>query len=219
MLNTRRVARELSLLTMAQISNRAEGGAVSIPEMLGRAADMLAAEARDRLQESGGELVAAEARVHAAYLEVGAGEGLSKGDLEELLGALDRAQRAVELLGSALEMPAQVALADGEEVRTFVLGQVQRYVDHAAEIDARLQDAAQNWSVDRMASLDRDVLRLAVGELLWASDTPVEVVINEAVELAKKYGTQDSGRFVNGVLARFAPEAARLRSGKPEHVV
>jgi N utilization substance protein B len=70
-----------------------------------------------------------------------------------------------------------------------------------------------------MASLDRDVLRLAVGELLWASDTPVEVVINEAVELAKKYGTQDSGRFVNGVLARFAPEAARLRSGKPEHVV
>jgi N utilization substance protein B len=219
MLNTRRVARELALLTMAQISNRVEGGTVSVPEMLGRAADMLAAEARDRLQESGGDLVAAETLVHGAYLEVGAGESLSKADLEGLLGALERAQRAVELLGSALEMPAQVALADSEEVRAFVRSQVQRYVDHAADIDARLEDAAQNWSVERMASLDRDVMRLAVGELLWATDSPVEVVINEAVELAKKYGTPDSGRFVNGVLARFAPEGARLRSGKTEHVV
>ena len=59
---------------------------------------------------------------------------------------------------------------------------------------------------------------LAVGELLWAPEIPVEVAINEAIELAKKYGTPDSGRFVNGVLSRFAEEAATLRGTKPNVV-
>ncbi|MNF13167.1 hypothetical protein D3C80_2149120 [compost metagenome] len=63
-----------------------------------------------------------------------------------------------------------------------------------------------------MASLDRDVLRLAVAELKYDPSVPVEVAINEAVELAKKYGTDESGRFVNGVLSAIAPEAAELRS-------
>jgi N utilization substance protein B len=111
-----------------------------------------------------------------------------------------------------------VALSGAEDVREFALKQVQRYLDHKGVIDEKLQEAAENWSVDRMASLDRDVMRLAAGELLWAPEIPVEVAINEAVELAKKYGTPDSGRFVNGVLSRFADEGARLRGGKPNVV-
>lgn len=219
MLNIRRVSRELALLTLAQISTRPEQSTINIHEMLGRAADMLAHEARERLQEAGADLVTAERRAQEAYLETSAGESLSKDDLTQLLAALDRAQQAVELLGSALELPAQVALVGSDEVRDFVAAQVQRYMVQAKDIDQRLESAADNWAVDRMASLDRDVLRLAVAELLGAPETPVEVVINEAVELAKKYGTPDSGRFVNGVLARFAPEAQKLRSSKPHHVV
>lgn len=217
-LNSRRVARELALLTMAQLTNRNEKAPTSLQEMLARAADMLAAEARERLQEAGSDLVAAEGRIHESYLEASAGEKLGKKDIEGILEAIDKAQQAVELLGSAVELPAQVALADAEEVKAFVKEQVQRYLDHKAEIDERLAAAAQNWSVERMASLDRDVLRIAVGELLWAREVPVEVAINEAVELAKKYGTLDSGRFVNGVLSRFADEAAGLRGGKPNVV-
>lgn len=219
MLNIRRVSRELALLTLTQISSRPEQSSISVHEMLGRAADMLAYEARERLQEAGADLVTAERRAQEAYLETSAGEGLSKDDLTQLLAALERAQQAVELLGSALELPAQVALVGSDEVRDFVGAQVQRYLRQAKDIDQRLESAADNWAVDRMASLDRDVLRLAVAELLYAPETPVEVVINEAVELAKKYGTPDSGRFVNGVLARFASEAQNLRSGKPHHVV
>jgi N utilization substance protein B len=219
MLNIRRVSRELALLTLAQISNRPEHTAINVHEMLARAADMLSHEARERLQEAGADLVAAERRAQEAYLEIGAGETLSRDDVTQLLGGLERAQQAVELLGSALELPAQVALVGSDEVRDFVAAQVQRYLARAADIDARLASAADNWAVDRMASLDRDVLRLAVAELLGAPETPVEVVINEAVELAKKYGTPDSGRFVNGVLARFAQEAQQLRAGKPQHVV
>ena len=217
MLNTRRVARELALLTMAQLTNRGEKVPPSLGDMLGRAADMLATEARERLQEAAAELSNAEHTLHEKYLEI-AEEPLKRKDLEQALGALDKAQEAVETIGSALELPAMVALAGAEDVREFALEQVQRYMDHKAEIDQKLQEAAQNWSVERMASLDRDVMRLAIGELLWAPQVPVEVAINEAVELAKKYGTQDSGRFVNGVLSRFAEEGARIRGGKP-HVV
>ncbi|MDB5096648.1 MAG: nusB [Cyanobacteria bacterium RYN_339] len=217
MLNSRRVARELALLTMSQVSNRGDKTPPSPGEMLGRAADMLATEARERLEEAAATLSTVEHTIHGHYIEMRE-EPLNRKDIEELLAGVDKAQEAIEIIGSALELPAMVALAGAEETRTFALSQVQRYMDHKAEIDKRLEDAARNWSVDRMASLDRDVMRLAVGELLWAPEIPVEVAINEAIELAKKYGMADSGRFVNGVLSRFAEEAATLRGNKP-HVV
>lgn len=70
---------------------------------------------------------------------------------------------------------------------------------HRAVIDRALSDVAKDWPVDRLASTDRTILRMAVYEL-YHLDTPARVVINEAVELAKRYGTDNSGRFVNGVL-------------------
>lgn len=215
MLNTRRVARELALLTMSQQSNRSEK--TSLTEMVARAADMLGIEARDRVAEAAGDLTAAEHAVHEQYLGISEA-ALTKADLEKLLAAIEKAQLAAELVGNAIGLPAMVALADEASVREFVTAMVQRYLDNQADVDRRLQEAAKNWTVERMASLDRDVLRLAVAELLFSTGEPVEVVINEAVELAKKYGTLESGRFVNGVLSRFADEAAALRGGKP-HVV
>jgi N utilization substance protein B len=70
-------------------------------------------------------------------------------------------------------------------------------------IDERIESASTNWRVDRMARVDRNALRLAVFELLHG-DAPVKVVINEAIELGKKYGSESSGAFVNGVLDRIA---------------
>ncbi len=79
-------------------------------------------------------------------------------------------------------------------------------------IDERIEGASTNWRVDRMARVDRNALRLAVFELLHG-DAPVKVVINEAIELGKKYGSESSGAFVNGVLDRIAaglPAGRRL---------
>ena len=70
-------------------------------------------------------------------------------------------------------------------------------------IDERIEGASTNWRVDRMARVDRNALRLAVFELLHG-DAPVKVIINEAIELGKKYGSESSGAFVNGVLDRIA---------------
>ncbi len=75
-----------------------------------------------------------------------------------------------------------------------------------ADIDARIGAAAIGWELDRMAVVDRNVLRLAVAELLGCPDVPTAVILNEAVELASAYSTDDSGRFVNGVLATLAEQ-------------
>lgn len=79
-------------------------------------------------------------------------------------------------------------------------------------IDARIQDVSVNWKLTRMSVIDRTVLRLGTYELL-ESDTPNRVVLNEAIELAKKYGAEDSGKFVNGLLDKVAQKAKRSGPG------
>ena len=78
--------------------------------------------------------------------------------------------------------------------------------EHQAQIDALLVTHADRWAIERMPVVDRTILRLGVFELLWGGDVPVPVVINEAVELAKELSTEDSGRFVNGLLGRIAED-------------
>ncbi|MBM4344607.1 MAG: transcription antitermination factor NusB [Deltaproteobacteria bacterium] len=82
---------------------------------------------------------------------------------------------------------------------------VQGVVAHRNELDSRIQAIAQHWKLDRMSAVDRNLLRLAAFELLHLGDeVPKNVAINEAVEIAKKYGNEDSSAFVNGILDRLA---------------
>jgi N utilization substance protein B len=85
----------------------------------------------------------------------------------------------------------------------FCLGLYDGVLAHLDEIDTRLGAAAENWRLPRMAAVDRNVLRLGAYELLFAPDTPPGVAIDEAIELARRYGSKDSPGFVNGVLDRL----------------
>jgi N utilization substance protein B len=78
---------------------------------------------------------------------------------------------------------------------------------HLGELDKLIGEYAQDWTVDRMAAVDRNILRLAVFELLHRPDVPPNAAISEAVVAAKELSTEDSGRFVNGILGRIAREA------------
>ena len=89
------------------------------------------------------------------------------------------------------------------ELKVFTRGLVDGTCAHIEEIDQRIRDAAENWDMSRMAALDRNILRMAVYELAYCDDIPPKVAINEAIELAKQFGAEESGQFVNGILDKI----------------
>ncbi len=111
---------------------------------------------------------------------------------------------------SAEEMEDQVALYKeelsecSEEDVEYICGKFKGIVAKMEEIDAAINEASKGWKVSRMAKVDLTLMRLAVYEMKFDEDVPVKVAINEAIELAKQYGSDDSPAFVNGVLAKLA---------------
>ncbi|HEY2405707.1 MAG TPA: transcription antitermination factor NusB [Polyangiaceae bacterium] len=102
------------------------------------------------------------------------------------------------------ELPAEDA--DGrsyaDELVRGVLGELEK-------TDEEIKKASQNWRLERMTRVDRNVLRIGTWELLWRRDVPRAVILDEAVEIAKRFGTEESGAFVNGVLDRVAENVGR----------
>jgi N utilization substance protein B len=116
-------------------------------------------------------------------------------------------ERALGLLYEAelkASSPTEVVADLAVKPDAYVLVLLSAVEDRNDEIDALISGAAIGWDLDRMAVVDRNVLRLAVAELLVSDDVPTAVILNEAVELASGYSTDDSGRFVNGLLATVA---------------
>ncbi|MGN0348750.1 MAG: transcription antitermination factor NusB, partial [Roseburia sp.] len=91
-----------------------------------------------------------------------------------------------------------------EKEGEYLAKKCQDIVSHIEEIDAQINEVATGWKTSRMGKADLTLLRLAVYEMKYEEDTPVKVAINEAVELAKKYGAENSPSFINGVLAKLA---------------
>jgi transcription antitermination factor NusB len=121
----------------------------------------------------------------------------------------------VDLRGSDLLSEAREFL-DGQEpdreAREFAGGLIEGIQEHRAELDGVIGEVAENWNIERMAVIDRNVLRIACYELLWRKDIPPKVAINEAIELGKRYSTQNSGAFINGILDKVK---SRFADGSP----
>lgn len=107
------------------------------------------------------------------------------------------------------EMPEQLVLFENtienlsDADRAYISGKTDKIIAHLTEIDDEINAKATGWKTSRMGKVDLSILRVAVYEIRFEEETPEKVSINEAVELAKKYGTDDSASFVNGVLAKF----------------
>ena len=128
-----------------------------------------------------------------------------------VLGALEHTLRV---------MVEEWALRDEEaarlvpEIREFGITLAEAYFTDSLRIDEYIEGFSHEWALDRMPGIDRNILRLAIAELLHFPDVPVSATINEAVELAKEYGTEESGKFVNGILGAFVrSEHAPVNSG------
>jgi N utilization substance protein B len=87
-------------------------------------------------------------------------------------------------------------------------------IDHKEEIDAIIARLSKGWDVKRLASVDRNIMRLALYEIIYRDDIPPAVSVNEAVEMAKIFGGEKSGKFINGVLGQVAEKSAEFKSSK-----
>lgn len=137
-------------------------------------------------------------------------------DLDEALERFWESQRAREreTAAAAGTAPAPEGTlppptAAESAVRLFAEPLIRGTLEHREELDALIQKHAKNWSLHRMAVVDRNLLRLAAYEMLYREDIPPVVSINEAVDIAKKYSTDDSGKFVNGILDSLRKEILR----------
>lgn len=141
---------------------------------------------------------------------------------DELGKALDQfwdSQRAAAIAGEkgaatwgqAPELPPP----DPEEqaMRLFADPLIRGTLEHRDEMDEIIKKHAKNWDLHRMAAVDRNILRLAIYEMLHREDIPPVVSINEAVDIAKKFSTEDSGKFVNGILDKVKGELMRPARG------
>jgi N utilization substance protein B len=118
-------------------------------------------------------------------------------------------ERALSLLYEAEAKgvaPADVLSALPLEPAPFAIALVAGVGEHGAEIDGYISRFSKGWAIDRMPALDRALLRIAIFELTHRPDVPTGAVLSEAVDLASRYSTEESGRFVNGVLGQIARE-------------
>jgi N utilization substance protein B len=109
----------------------------------------------------------------------------------------------------------------GAGLRQFALDLAVGVRTKRDELDRIIQEAAQNWTIGRMTPIDRSILRLGTFEILFCKDTPAKVAIDEAIELAKRFGTAESSRFVNGILDRIVTthprHASPVDSAQPDN--
>ena len=136
-------------------------------------------------------------------------------DLDRALDEFWQTQRAAAIAGEKgpatwgqpVELPPLTA---GEaETRLFADPLIRGVIEHRDAIDERIKAHAKNWEFHRIAAVDRNIMRLAIFEMLHREDIPPVVSINEAVDIAKKFSTQDSGKFVNGILDKVKSHLSR----------
>jgi N utilization substance protein B len=143
-------------------------------------------------------------------------------NLEEALSRFWATQQATAIAedkapanwGQTVELPPPTP--QELTTRLFADKLIRGVLEHRDELDTRIKQHAENWDLHRMAVVDRNILRLAIFEMLYREDIPPIVSINEAVDIAKKFSTHDSGKFVNGILDKVKGELNRpARMVKP----
>lgn len=124
----------------------------------------------------------------------------------DMQGRLDDLLNIAEKAMLALEIAEMAALSENAGVKEYINKITTEFNAHKSEIDEQIKKFAFGWDINRLVKMDKDILRIAICELLFVQDAPVKVVIDEALELCKKYSTDDSSSFVNGILGKVVLE-------------
>lgn len=194
----RRIARELALLSLSQMPSTPERlDTQQMNNLVLAAVRTLTGEIQEALETAAAELKRGSDRLltsETRAVDVRSAKAM-------VADAIELAEKAINRLGTAVEIPEVVQLTNQQDVRSYALEILKTINRRQTEIDEALTQALQDWQLNRLARIDRDILRIAVAEVSFLG-IPDRVAINEAVELAKRYSDEEGHRFINGVLRR-----------------
>ena len=212
----RTASRELALIAFNQLSKNPDKlNNIDITEIIELSADTLLREAESNLQSSVREIT--EIRDFIVNYEVEHPDN-AESPIERLIvpvalpmtsdmiGRIDTMLNAASKIGSAIDMTEISTLSNREEVKDYAVKIISTFIENNTVIDEQIKKHSKGWDIDRLLKIDRSILRIAITELLFFDDIPAAVAINEAVELAKKYGTEESFSFINGILRQVFEE-------------
>ncbi|HEY9745182.1 MAG TPA: transcription antitermination factor NusB [Oculatellaceae cyanobacterium] len=228
-MNARRAARELALLTLFQL-DRQGGGQIkksdlqreSLQSLALASVRALSGEAEFQIQTAASDLASVSRALidyeieHPTNLESPI-EAVVKPvpipTTRDMVEKIEKCLQAAEFLHEALRIPELIMLFRQEEVQGYAVKLLNLVVDHQAELDDSLNKHLSDWRMDRLTTMDAYVLRLAAAEMAYVPNVDLSVSINEAVDLAKQFSTEESYRLVNGVLGSLA-EVISQETGK-----
>lgn len=214
-MQARRAARELALIMFSQLDTVQNAGKFSFQDIVVNSVRTLTNSSFEDLNSAVKEIMSIKNFIsdyeanHPKNLE----RPIDVSDkpvpipmTDEMQNKLDNLLEIAEKTMFAIEIAEMTALEENSEVKIYIKQITKNYNQHKDEIDEKIKSHAYGWDFNRLVKMDKDILRIAICELLFVQKAPVKVVIDEAVELAKKYSTDDSASFVNGILAKIVLE-------------
>ncbi|MBQ8668900.1 transcription antitermination factor NusB [bacterium] len=211
-MQARRASRELAFILFSQFDKTITNySKENLDDIIVKSVRILSSSASDDLKTSLGALIDMKNKIddYEAEHEINLNRPLEAANIAVPLPMTsDMSARVEEMIEVAekallaLEIAEFTTLESQSEVKNYAIQIAETFQKNHDEIDSIIKKYSTGWDFERLVKMDKDILRIALSELLYIKETPMKVVVDEAVELAKKYSTDDSSSFINGVLAK-----------------
>lgn len=215
-MQARRAARELAFILFSQFDKKITNYSKDdLEDIILKSVRILTSNASDELKLALGALVDMRDKIdtYEAEHETNLNRPIGVANIpvplpmtSDMIGRINEMIDIAEKAMLALEIAEFATLESQNEVKGYAVQIAEFFQKHNKEIDDMIQKHAKNWDLQRLVKMDKDILRIAIVELLYIKDAPMKVVVDEALELAKKYSTDDSSAFINGILAKVIVE-------------
>ena len=211
-MQARRAARELAFILFSQFEKKITNySKENLDDIIIKSVRILSSNANDELKTALGTLIDMRNKIddYEAEHEINLNRPIEAANVSvpimmsgEMSAKVDEMIDIAEKALLALEIAEFTTLESQNEVKSYAIQIAQAYQQHSKEIDDMIKKYSTGWDFDRLVKMDKDILRIAISELLYVKEAPMKVVVDEAVELAKKYSTDDSPSFINGIIAK-----------------
>ena len=211
-MQARRAARELAFILFSQFEKKITNySKENLDDIIIKSVRILSSNANDELKTALGTLIDMRNKIddYEAEHEINLNRPIEAANVSvpimmsgEMSAKVDEMIDIAEKALLALEIAEFTTLESQNEVKSYAIQIAQAYQQHNKEIDDMIKKYSTGWDFDRLVKMDKDILRIAISELLYVKEAPMKVVVDEAVELAKKYSTDDRPSFINGIIAK-----------------